>query len=152
MEKRHFNLYTDVFADITSKDIGLMQLLQDHPDNRMAFEYYMAQVLLNKDIDNFAANISKLRELGYSRIPVQYEEAMLVYMKHTGKNIVPVGYSISRETLSRLSGYLEILNTYGSDRRKSSQMLFREYGGTYWFYLNFVNLPDENNASASAKK
>ncbi len=152
MEKRHFNLYTDVFADITSKDIGLMQLLQDHPDNRMAFEYYMAQVLLNKDIDNFAANISKLRELGYSRIPVQYEEAMLVYMKHTGKNIVPAGYTISRETLSRLSGYLEILNTYGSDRRKSSQMLFREYGGTYWFYLNFVNLPDENNASASAKK
>ncbi len=137
MEKKHFNMNTDVFADIKGKDIGLIQLLKDHPDNRMAFEYYMAQSLLNKDIDRFAAGLSKLRELGFLRLPVNYEEAILVYMSHSKKNIIPEGYSISRETVSRLSGYLKIMNNCGNDRRKAFQMLYPDYRGTYWFYLNF---------------
>jgi hypothetical protein len=152
MEKRHFNLHSDIFADVNGQDIGLLQLLNDHPDNRMAFEYYMAQNLLNKNIDRFISQIDKLKELGYTRIPVHYEEAMLVYMSHSDKDIVPEGYSLSRETIGRLSGYIDIINTYGDNRKKAAQMLYPEYGGTYWFYLNFVNLPDQNNASASAKK
>jgi hypothetical protein len=152
MEKRHFNLHSDIFADINSKDIGLLQLLEDHPDNKMAFEYYMAETLLNRDIDRFVSQIGRLRELGYSRIPVHYEEAMLVYMSHTEKDIVPEGYALSRETIGRLSGYLDILKTYGDNRKKASRMLYPEYGGTYWFYLNFVNLPDQNEASVPARK
>lgn len=142
MGKRYFNLHTDIFADINSKDIGLLQLLEDHPDNKMAFEYYMAETLLNRDIDRFILQTGRLRELGYPRIPVHYEEAMLVYMSHTDKDIVPEGYEISRETVLRLSGYLKLLNTYGNNRVKASQMLYPEYGGTYWYYLNFVNLPE----------
>jgi hypothetical protein len=152
MEKRHFNLHSDIFADVNGQDIGLLQLLNDHPDNRMAFEYYMAQNLLNKNIDKFISQIDRLKELGYTRIPVHYEEAMIVYMRHSDKDIVPEGYSLSRETIGRLSGYIDIINTYGDNRKKAAQMLYPEYGGTYWFYLNFVNLPDQNNASASAKK
>jgi hypothetical protein len=152
MEKKHFNLQTDIFADINSNDIGLLQLLKDHPDNKMAFEYYMAEALLNRNIDSFVSQIGRLRELGYSRIPVHYEEAMLVYMSHTEKDIVPEGYELSRETIGRLSGYLDVLKTYGDNRKKASQMLFPEYGGTYWYYLNFINLPDQNEASVPAKK
>ncbi len=152
MEKRHFNLQTDIFADINSNDIGLLQLLKDHPDNKMAFEYYMAEALLNRNIDSFVSQIGRLRELGYSRIPVHYEEAMLVYMSHTEKDIVPEGYALSRETIGRLSGYLDIINTYGGNRKKASQMLYPEYGGTYWYYLNFINLPDQNEASVPEKK
>jgi hypothetical protein len=152
MEKKHFNLRTDIFADINSNDIGLLQLLKDHPDNKMAFEYYMAEALLNRNIDSFVSQIGRLRELGYSRIPVHYEEAMLVYMSHTEKDIVPEGYELSRETIGRLSGYLDVLKTYGDNRKKASQMLFPEYGGTYWYYLNFINLPDQNEASVPAKK
>jgi hypothetical protein len=118
----------------------------------MAFEYYMAQSLLNKDIDGFISQTGRLRGLGYSRLPVHYEEAMLVYMTHTDKDIVPEGYEISRETIGRLSGYLDILNTYGNNRKKASQMLYTEYGGTFWYYLNYINLPDQNEASVPEKK
>jgi hypothetical protein len=152
MEKRHFNLHSDIFADVNSQDIGLLQLLEDHPDNRMAFEYYMAQNLLNKNIDGFVSQIGRLRELGYTHIPVHYEEAMLVYMSHSEKDIVPAGYSLSRETIGLLSGYVEIINNYGNNRNKTSQMLFPKYGGTYWYYLNFFNLPDQNQVSVPAKK
>jgi hypothetical protein len=152
MEKKHFNLHSDVFADVNSQDIGLLQLLEDHPDNRMAFEYYMAQNLLDKNIDGFIAQLGRLRELGYSRIPVHYEEAMLVYMSHTDKDIAPEGYALSRETIGRLSGYLDIINKYGNDRKKAARMLYPEYGGTYWFYLNFINLTEKNETSVPEKR
>jgi len=138
MEKRHFEMHTDILASLEGRDIGLLKLLQDHPDNRMAFEYYMASLMLNKDLDAFASNVYRLGDLGYSYIPVHYEEAMLAYMDHTKKNIVPAGYSISRETLMRLSGYLEIYNST-RDRNSAARSLYKEYGGTYWFYMNFVN-------------
>lgn len=138
IEKRHFEMHTDILASLEGRDIGLLRLLQDHPDNRMAFEYYMASLMLNKDLDAFASNVYRLGDLGYSYIPVHYEEAMLAYMDHTKKNIVPAGYSISRETLIRLSGYLEIYNS-ARDRNSAARSLYKEYGGTYWFYMNFVN-------------
>ncbi len=138
MGKRYFQMHTDILASLDGKDIGLLRMLQDHPDNRMAFEYYMAYLLLSRDLDNFAENVFRLKDLGYSCIPVHYEEAMLAYMDHTKKNIVPAGYSISRETLRRLSGYLEIYNS-AADRNLAARSLYKNYGGTYWFYLNFVN-------------
>jgi hypothetical protein len=146
MEKRRYEMRIDILADKNSNDIGLLQLVQDHPDNRMAFEYYMAWLLLNKDLDTFADNIYRIKELGYSHIPVHYEEAMLAYMDHTKKNIIPAGYQISQETLRRLSGYLQIYNSSGNDRRRTAQSLFKNYGGTYWFYMNFFNLQDQRDA------
>jgi hypothetical protein len=138
-EKIRLNLKTDIFADSKNNDIGLAQLLADHPDNRMAFEYFMASKLLNKDIDGFVSMIPRLRDLGYQRIPAHYEEAMIVYMNHTGKNIVPSGYTISRETMEKLSGFAGAISKYGNNRSSAAKMLFHDYGGTYWYYLSFTN-------------
>jgi hypothetical protein len=151
MEKRHFEIHTDFLADYNSNDIGLRQLLNDHPDNRMAFEYYMAWLLLNKDLDAFASNIYRIKDLGYSYIPVHFEEAILAYISHTKKNIVPEGYEISRETLNRLSGFVKIFNSSGNDRRRVAQSLSRNYGGTYWFYLNFFNINDQRDDAKASK-
>jgi len=147
MEKRHFELHTDMFADKAGNDIGLFQLVKDHPDNKMAFEYYMAWLLLNKDLNAFAANVYRIRDLGYRYIPVHYEEAMLAYMSHAKKDIVPVGYEISRATIDRLSGYLKTYNSAGGNRNLAARSLFKLYGGTFWFYLNFINLPNQTGVA-----
>jgi Family of unknown function (DUF6057) len=138
-EKRHFQMHTDILASLDGRDVGLLQMLEDHPDNKMAFEYYMASLLLTRDLDKFAENIFRLKDLGYSSIPVHYEEAMLAYMDHTKKNIVPEGYSIRRETIDRLSGFVEIINS-SSSRNSAARSLYRDYGGTYWFYMNFATV------------
>lgn len=142
LEKRHFEMHADILAALTGTGTGLLQLIRDHPDNKMAFEYYMASLLLDRDLDAFAENIFRIKDLGYSYIPVHYEEAMLAYMNHTKKNIVPDGYSISRETLKRLSGYLKIFNS-ARDRNQAARSLYKDYGGTYWFYMNFVNITEQ---------
>ena len=138
-EKRYFHMHTDILASLDGRDIGLLRMLQDHPDNRMAFEYYMASLLLTRDLDKFAENVYRLKDLGYTYIPVHYEEAMLAYLDHAKKNIVPAGYSISQETFIRLSGYVDIFNS-SSNRNSAARSLYPNYGGTYWFYMNFTNI------------
>ena len=40
--KRHFLIKTDFVSGSNDTGIALKPLLEDHPDNRMAFEYYMS--------------------------------------------------------------------------------------------------------------
>ncbi len=132
-EKRQF-LVTD---DFISVNLGLTELLKEHPENRMAFEYQMAGFLLNKDIAGFASNIYRLKELGYRKIPVNYEEALLFSMTFFKKNLVPEGYSIRPETIQRKNDYIAQISRCGGDRDMAARELRKQFGHTCWYYLHF---------------
>jgi len=51
----------------------LRGLLAHNPHNKMAFEYLMAHYLLTGRVDEIAANMERLKELGYHTIPTLYE-------------------------------------------------------------------------------
>jgi hypothetical protein len=137
-EKRHFEIYSD-FISSDNFGVRLPQLLADHSDNRMVFEYYMASLLLDKNLDGFASNIYRLKELGYKSIPVQYEEALLAYMSYSKKNIVPEGYNISMATRDRLSDYAGAIYSFGDNTDKAASAMNSRFGKTYWYYLKFIN-------------
>jgi uncharacterized membrane protein YhdT len=143
-EKRHLLIQNDFVAQINDSDIALEKLLQEHPDNRMAFEYYMSSLLLSKKLDVFAENIGRLKDLGYKEIPVHYEEALIFYMGYKKKNVVPEGYGIHKETYQHFQEYAR---AFGAQSRNSSaaDQLSLSFGGTYWYYLHFIN----NQASAN---
>jgi len=137
-EKRHLLIHTDFFADLDSFDFNCSKLLENHPDNRTAFEYFMASLLLKKNITAFVANIDRLKDYGYREIPVHYEEALLVYMVNANKNIVPKGYVIRESTTQRFKDYLNIYSPYfGKPRLEAARALSKLYGNTYWFYSQF---------------
>ena len=136
-EKRQFLLKQDFINDSKDYNLGLSQLLQEHPQNKMAFEYQMAIFLLNKDITNFAANIYRLKELGYRHIPVNYEEALLFSMIYFKKDLVPEGYSVRSATIKRKNDYISQLSQYGNDRELAARQLNKQFGKTYWYYLHF---------------
>lgn len=124
--------------DFISYDLGLAQLLKEHPENRMAFEYQMAGFLLNKDIANFAANIYRLKELGYREIPVNYEEALLFCMTYFKKDLVPEGYSIRPATIQRKNDYIARISKCGGNRDRAARELRKQFGKTCWYYLHFA--------------
>ena len=128
-EKRHFEIHSD-FINSDNVGVRLPQLLADHPDNRMAFEYYMASLLLEKNLGDFAENIYRLKDLGYKSIPVHYEEALLAYMSLAQKNIVPVGYTISQTTLKRLSDYTGTIYSIGSNAKITAREMYNKFGKT----------------------
>jgi hypothetical protein len=141
--KRKFIVKHDFISDALDYNLGLKELLLEHPDNRMAFEYQMAVFLLNKDITNFAANIYRLKELGYRTIPVNYEEALLFCMVYLKKNLVPQGYSIRPETVQREKDYIAQLSGFGGNRALAASELYNQFGKTYWYYLHFTEQTDK---------
>ncbi len=130
----------DFISFMSQDDIGFYPLLENHPKNRMAFEYMMASFLLNKNLNGFAANLYRLKELGYSRIPVHFEEAIIIFTGVTKKDIVPEGFSISPATQQRFHTYAEILNMYSDNMNMAVKALGRDFGNTFWFYMQFNNL------------
>jgi hypothetical protein len=138
-EKIHLEIHTDFMSSRDEFDIRLQQLLDNHPDNRMAFEYIMASMLLEKNLSGFAANIYRLKELGYKSIPVHYEEAILAYMSYTKKDIIPEGYSISMATQNLFSEYAKMFFSLGGNPDKAARVMYSKFGKTYWYYLKFIN-------------
>ena len=137
-EKRYFRIHSD-FINSDNVGVRLPQLLADHPDNHMAFEYLMASFLLDKNLEGFAANIFRIKELGYKTLPVHYEEALIAYMSYANKDIVPKGYTISQTTLNRLSEYAAAIYSYGKNTDVAARELYGKFGKTYWYYSKFVN-------------
>jgi hypothetical protein len=137
-EKRRFLVHTD-FISSDNFGVRLPYLLSDHPENRMAFEYLMAALLLDKNLGDFAANIYRIKELGYKSIPVHYEEALLAYMSYLKKDIVPEGYTISPATRNRLADYANTIYSFGDNTEKAARDMAAKFGNTYWYYLKFIN-------------
>jgi hypothetical protein len=138
-DKRNFL----VKNDFISYDLGLNELLKEHPENRMAFEYQMAAFLLNKDIKSFAANIYRLKDLGYREIPVNFEEALLFCMTYFKKDLVPEGFSIRPATLQRKNDYIAGISKFGGDRNRAARELYNQFGNTCWYYLHFAGQTDQ---------
>ena len=137
--KQHLLISTDFIVDTNYPEYVSGKLLESHPDNRMAFEYYMASLLLDKKITTFAANIKRIKDFGYKVIPVNYEEALLVYMYYSNENIIPEGYMIRESTVKRFNDYSNAYSLYSDNPNLAAKKLYQSFGNTYWFYLHFIN-------------
>jgi hypothetical protein len=144
-EKRHFLIHKDFVADISDHDLGFMKLLENHPDNRMAYEYWMITLLVKKDLNTFANNVFRMKELGYARIPGHFEEAILLYNKINKRNILPEGYQISAQTMKRFHQYAA---TFASNRQSigmAANALKKSFGHTFWYHMQFSDYTNPSN-------
>ena len=127
----------------------LLDLLEANPNNPMALEYLMAVYLLTHNLDKLVANLHRLDDVGYDRIPRHWEEAILVYGSRR-KEVNLYGRKISRQTQERFAKFLKIRARYRSNMKAPRAALADEFGNTYFFYRMF-NMPpmiqDGNNMS-----
>lgn len=138
IQHRELIVHDDFFYDLDNFNFNLIKLLENHPSNRKAFEYYMAFLLLEKNLPEFVANITRLKEFGFKGIPVHYEEALLIYIVNTNLDVVPEGYTIRESTTKRFVNYLNTFSPYlGKPELEGAQALSKQYGNTYWFYSQF---------------
>ncbi|MBE0537118.1 MAG: hypothetical protein IH624_15765 [Phycisphaerae bacterium] len=115
----------------------LLDLLDQHPDNRMAFEYLMAIYLLMHDQEKIAANLHRLDTLGYDRIPCHIEEAIMIYADKTGRPVNLHGRQISPATIQRHRRYLEVFTKMGKNKDATIGALAPGFGNSYFFFSMF---------------
>lgn len=125
-------LYTESIEDM------LTGLLEQNPNNRMAFEYLMACYLLAGDFKNMAIHLRGLANLGYQEIPTLYEEAMLIYQGMSSRKPDFGTFKIKSETIGRYNRFVRMYNSMQPQNRQIViQQLIQEFGTSYFFYYSF---------------
>jgi hypothetical protein len=103
----------------------------------MAYQYLMAFYLINKDLGNFMNRVPMMNDLGYTRIPVGYQEAIMYVIGLTTDNpLKNVPYQISNDTKLRMQAYANIYTS----RKDAQEILRKSYSGTYWYYFHYKKI------------
>lgn len=115
----------------------LKRLLGEIPSHRLAFEYLMAHYLLKHQRKDFVSCLPLLKPLGYSRLPREYTEAVLVYCLENRMSPETLGWAIDPqidEQFRRMGGIVK--NARGNNHA-AFDLLAPHYGDTYTFYSMF---------------
>ncbi len=130
----------DFFSDGMDLERNLRSLLANNPSNVQAYDYLMALYLLEKEVDKIAAAMPAFLEANRGILPPLLDESLLVY-KITHREENQSHLKVSPGTLQRFDAYTSILRQY-RDQNEAARVLYPTYGSSFWFYLNFVSLPN----------
>jgi hypothetical protein len=129
----------------------LQGLLDNNPDNKMAFEYYMAYCLLTRQLDEISRYTNYLIRFQYPHIPRHLEEAFLIYLRSDKSSTLSIpGYQISKDTMQQFKAFLDMTNKYRLDPALARQLLYEAFGTTYWFYYYFHKERDKSEINLPA--
>jgi hypothetical protein len=140
-EKRKMMITTDFFFKVDNIEAILNMLMRQDQNNKVAYQYLMAFYLINKDLRNFMSRLPMMNDIGFKKIPVSWEEAIMYVVGLTTTNpMVNTPFRISDETKMRMKAYAEIYTT----RNNAEELLRKRYSGTYWYYFHYTKLEVEN--------
>lgn len=113
-------------------------LFQDNNKNRLAFDYLMAHLLLDCDIQHVTEYLPLIQQTNYKQLPRYFQEA-LVYewaQKHTNFEGMPWRVSENVKQAMR-----EFIKQYKATQQGNNQLLQDRFGKTFWYYhiTNYKN-------------
>ena len=131
-KKRAMLPITDNPFDLTKTlPSALAFLIDDHPDNRAAFEYGMGYLLAHKDLNTFMHYMQLMKERGET-FPTRYQEAICLFYSAMVKDPNAFNsYPIKPEIKNRFLQFLQ------STRKFHPEALKRQYGDTYYYYMQY---------------
>lgn len=134
-EKRALMPITDNPFDLTvSFPSAIAFLIDDHIDNRAAFDYGMGFLLMYGDMGAFIHYMNLIKGK-YKSLPKHYQEALCLYyigMK-ADKNAL-ASYNVSQDIMNRFISFTQNVRT------SSPAVLKSQFGDTYYYYyLKFSN-------------
>jgi tetratricopeptide (TPR) repeat protein len=126
---------TDLIAQEAGADELLQALLRKNPKNRMAFELLMARYLSDGRPDKVVANLDRLRDFAYPKIPRHYQEALVAHAWSCGRSPLDFGFPVDPAVLDDAGDFQRITTTSGGPHEAVRAALEAGLGGTYFFYL-----------------
>lgn len=133
--KRHNRLKTDFFSITDDPYINIERILATDSLNKKAFEYKVALLLLKKDYRGIAYILPEFEKLGYTKLPMNVEEAALsLTLFNNGKLPYMGNLQINENTELRWNQFLTIFQQHGADVKAAEPALKREFGNTFWYW------------------
>jgi hypothetical protein len=123
----------------------LLDLLEQDPSNRMAFEFLMGNYLLHRDLASARALMPRIRDMagaayetrdGRRRTPVHYQEAMAMYGDGAGAPAPLPGVEVEAETLNRMAVFKRVI-AQSAGRDGAKQAAWERFRHSYFFYFVF---------------
>lgn len=136
----------------TNDTKNLDMFLETNPENKKAFEYKLARLLLEKDFMAAVNEVAKMKYMGYKTIPRHLEEAILTFIYATRQLPDMAGLTVRSETGDRYTKYNNAIRSNRGDRSLIEKNIKTSEKNTFWYYLQFsfmksdfyVNSPENN--------
>jgi hypothetical protein len=135
-EKRRTRLKSDFFSITDDPFINIQRILATDSLNRKAFEYKLAFLLLQKDYNGIENELPAFSRYGYTRFPVNVEEAIValeILRNGTAPNLGSI--PLSTNTQNRWIQYLTVFQKYGNNLKSAEPALRSQFGNTFWYYV-----------------
>lgn len=128
---------TNFFIQFNEPQNNIPLILEGQPDNRKAIDYYMAGLLLAKQVEIIVNNVKSLKPSGFDHIPRHIEEAVLIYYNSTKTLPDLGGLIINPATQDRFNQYF---SAYVNERKNPATLkenMQKQFGNTFWYYFHF---------------
>ncbi|NQT27268.1 hypothetical protein HQ585_18080 [candidate division KSB1 bacterium] len=133
-----FPIRTDFIINKHKLEEDLQALRELMPQNRMVFEFNIASLLFDKDLEGLYNQIGRLPEFGIRTLPRHWQEAMILRMlKPDGSKLDLAGYKLNSSLIQNLQNFQQALLLKADKRVEAYNELAPAYGNTYWYYLIF---------------
>ncbi|WP_340114031.1 DUF6057 family protein [Maribellus mangrovi] len=135
--KKRIDTQLDFFVKSDEPWLNLLPVLEADSTNRIALEYEMAWLMLQKDMKGIIELLPSMERAGFKRIPKNVEEAVVTYkLLRVGEMPVLNTLQIDPKTEQRFQRYYQIFQQ--NQRNKlQAQSALREFADTYWYYVFF---------------
>ena len=124
---------------LATPEMRLRAQIENGGKNRMAFEYLLALYMLRGEIWNVAEVAGRVEEYDYDKIPVAFEEAILLNNKYNKKKISLKKLEVRAETQRRFDEFIAATIRYRTKIAAQGELANR-FKNTYMYYY-FYGIP-----------
>jgi hypothetical protein len=112
----------------------LRQLLASNRQNHMAFEYLLTHYLLTGEFKKLARQAGQLEGFGYTVVPRQVAEALVLGQQLQGLDFELHGLKIQPDTLRRFQSFCDAIGEKRGQAPVALAALAPDFGDTFWYY------------------
>jgi hypothetical protein len=118
--------------------LDVERLLEQNPNNDMAYEYLMAAYMLSGNLQRIVSLIAGRSASVYTEIPRLYQEALLLHQTiYPGADTLALKNHVNTATISDFSDFNAIMENYRTDPGMKVKKLTERFWNSYWYYYLF---------------
>lgn len=137
IEKRAQIPHVDTLRQSNNYLTSLNFLVEQNPNNLIAFDYLLCYHLLNKDLKSFREVYDQFGRLIDRPVPSLYSEALLIQLFASKASQEEVAnYSISPKKIKDFAEYTQLFEKTNGE----INALSGRFGKSYWFYYHFATI------------